>query len=67
MIKKISFTLLLLSILIALATSNSHINIKYRNVFNGREKLSKDIAKEIYQEFHSKYHEKTEYRFSLFM
>ncbi len=49
MIKKISFTLLLLSILIAFTTSNSHLNIKYRNVFNGHEKLTKEIAKEIYQ------------------
>ncbi len=49
MIRKISFTLLLLSILITFTTSNSHLNIKYGNVFNGQEKLTKDIAKEIYQ------------------
>lgn len=65
--KSISLILLVLSVaLIYQATSNSHLNVKYRHFLNGREKLTKEVAKQIYDQFQSKYYPKSEYRFNLF-
>ena len=67
MSKSISLILLLLSVaFIYEATSNSHLNVKYRHFLNGHQKLTKEVAKEIYEQFQSKYYPKSEYRFNVF-
>lgn len=62
MITKIILTLTILT----LATTNSYLNLKYKNVLQGSDELTERVAQEIYGHFRSTNFEKSDYRFKIF-
>ena len=58
--------ILLISLLVAVALCNLHLNVKYRNFLNGDGIFTELKAREIYSQFYSPYTTKSDYRFKVF-
>lgn len=56
----------ILLVLLGLASCNLYLNIKYRDVVEGKQPLTLKIAREIYSEYQSTSFEKSEFRFQVF-
>lgn len=58
--------LIALTLLLAVMASSSILNIKYRDVINGKQPLKDLLARKMYLEFEGTY-PKSEYRFQIFL